>query len=48
MVDLFEKIEKGVELVEADNNPILRVKLVNIEYLLILGNVRMEKACEKW
>ena len=36
MVDLFKKIEEGVEFEEATNTPIPGGKLVNISYLLIL------------
>ena len=36
MVDLFEKIEEGVEFVEAVNIPIPRGGVVNIAYLLNL------------
>ena len=48
MVDLFEKIEEGVEFSEAANTPIPGDKVVNIAYLLILRTLGMEKACEKW
>ena len=46
MVELFEKIEIGVELVEDTNTPTTGGKLVNIVYLLILRTGRMKKACE--
>ena len=36
MVDLFEKIEEGVEFPEAANTSIPVGKVVNISYLLIL------------
>ena len=36
MVDLFEKIEEGVEFAEASNIPTPGGKVVNIAYLLIL------------
>ena len=36
MVDLFEKIEEGIDFAEAANTPIPGRKMVNIAYLLIL------------
>ena len=36
-MDLFEKIEEGVEFVEAANTPIPGGEMVNIAYLLILS-----------
>ena len=48
IVDLFEKIEKGVEFAEAADTPIPGGKAVNIAYLLILRTGGMEKACDKW
>ena len=48
MVDLFEKIEEGVEFSEAANTPTSGGKVVNIAYLLILRTVGMEKAYEQW
>ena len=45
MVDLFDKIEKGVVFVEAANTPIIGGKVVNIAYLLILRTDVMKKAC---
>ena len=47
MVDLFEKIEEGVEFVEAANTPIPGGKVVKIAYLLILRTVWMDKAYEQ-
>ena len=35
MVDLFEKIEKGVKFAESANTPIPGGKVFNIAYLLI-------------
>ena len=46
IVDLFEKIEEGVEFAEAAKTPILGGKVVNIAYLLILRTGGMEKPCE--
>ena len=46
MVDLFEKIEEGVEFSEDDNTPIPGGKVVNIVYLLILRTGGMEKVFE--
>ena len=46
MVDLIEKIEEGLEFVEATKTPIPGGKVVNIYYLLILSIGGMEKACE--
>ena len=46
MVELFEKIEEGVEFKEAANTPIPGGKLVNIAYLMILMTGGMEKDCE--
>ena len=48
MVDLFEKIEEGVEFAVAANTPIPGGKVVNIAYLLILRTGVIEKACEQW
>ena len=48
MVDLFDQIEEGMELVEAENTPIIEGKVVNIAYLLILKTGGMEKSCELW
>ena len=45
MVDLFDKIEEGVELSEAENTPIPGEEVVNITYLLILITGWMEKSC---
>ena len=42
------KIEEGVEFSEAANTPIPGGKLFNIDYLLILSTVGMEKTCEQW
>ena len=36
MVDLFEKIEEGLDFAEAANTPIPGGKVVNISYLMIL------------
>ena len=47
MVDLFEKIEEGVDFSEVANTPILGGKVFNIAYLLILRTGGMEKACEQ-
>ena len=46
MVEIFEKIEEGVEFAESDNTPIPGGKVFNIAYLMILSTVDMEKACE--
>ena len=43
MVDLFEKIEEGVEFAEAANTPIPGGKVVNIAYLLILRTGGIKK-----
>ena len=48
MVDLFEKIEEGVDFAKASNTPIRVGKVVNISYLLILRTGGMEKDCENW
>ena len=48
MVDLFEKIEEGVEFAGAGNTPTPGRKVVNIAYLLILRTLVMEKSCELW
>ena len=48
MVDLFGKIQEGVEFTEASNTPIPGVKVVIIAYLLITRTGGMEKTCEKW
>ena len=48
MLDLFEKIEEGVEFAEAANTPISRVKVVNIAYLMILSTGGMGKSCKQW
>ena len=50
MVELFEKIEEGVEFTEASNTPILGGKVVNIAYLLILRTGGMPKLTNdsKW
>ena len=48
MVDLFEKIEEGVEFTEDSNTPIPGGKVFNIAYLLILRTGGTEKACEQW
>ena len=48
MVDLFEKIEEGVDFAEATNTPNPGGKVVNIAYLLILRTGGMEKAYELW
>ena len=48
MVDLFEKIEEGVEFAEAANTPIPGGKVVNIVYLLIIRTGGTEKACKQW
>ena len=42
MVQLFEKIEEGVEFAEATNTVIPGGKVVNIVYLLILRTGRIE------
>ena len=44
MVDLFEKIEEGVEFVESANTPIPGGKVVNIVYVLIIRTGGMEKS----
>ena len=44
MVDLFEQIEEGVEISEANNTSIPRGKVFNIAYLLILSTLGMEKS----
>ena len=46
MVDLFEKIEEGVEFSEANNTLTPGGKVVKIAYLLILRTGGMEKFCE--
>ena len=43
MVDLFEKIEEGVEFAEAASTLIPGVKVVNIAYLLILRTRETKK-----
>ena len=43
MLELFEKIEEGVEFAEASNNPSPGGKVVNIAYLLIFSTGEMEK-----
>ena len=48
MVELFEKIEEGMEFEEAANNPIPGGKVVNIAYLLILRTRGTRKSCEQW
>ena len=49
MVDLFEKIEEGVEFAEAENTPFLGGGgVVSITYLLILRTGSKGKAREKW
>ena len=48
MVDLFEKIEEGLDFTEAANNSTPWVKEVNISYLLILRTGGMEKDYENW
>ena len=45
MVDLFEKIEEGVDFAEAANTPIPGGKVVNITYLLIISTGGMERSC---
>ena len=47
-MDLFEKIEEGVEFAEAANIPNPGGKVVNIVYLLILRTGGTKKACEQW
>ena len=47
-MDLFEKIEEGVEFAEAATTIIPGGKVVNIAYLLILSTGGMEKACKQW
>ena len=44
LVDLFEKIDEGVEFVEAASTPTPGGKVVNIAYLKILRIRGMEKA----
>ena len=44
-VDLFEKIEEGVDFAEAGNITIQGVKVFNTTYLLILITGGMEKSC---
>ena len=44
-VDLFEKIEEGVDFAEAENITIQGVKVFNTTYLLILRTGGMEKSC---
>ena len=39
IIDLFEKIEEGLEFSEAANNPIPGGKVVNFAYILILVTV---------
>ena len=48
MMDLFEKMEEGLEFAEAANTPIPEGKVVNIAYLLILRKWGTEKSCEQW
>ena len=48
MVERFEQVEEGSELVEAANTPIPGGKVVNIAYLLIIRTVGTEEACEQW
>ena len=43
MVELFEKIEEGVEFAEAANTKIPGGKVVNIAYLMILRTGVIEK-----
>ena len=47
MIDLFEKIEEGVEFAEAANTGIPGVKVVSIAYLLILITGGVKKLCEQ-
>ena len=42
MVDLFEKIEEGLELSEAANTPTPKGKVINTAYLMILRTGGME------
>ena len=44
MVDLFEKIEEGVEIIEAAKTPIPGGKVINIAYLIILRTGGIEKS----
>ena len=48
VVDLFEKIEEGVEFAEAANTPITGGKMANIAFLLIPRTRGMKKSCEQW
>ena len=48
MVHLFEKIEEGLDFMEAAKNSTPWVKEVNISYLLILRTGGMEKDYENW
>ena len=47
MVDLFEKIEEGVDFSESANTPIPGGKVINIAHLMILRTGGMEKSCEQ-
>ena len=48
IVDLFEKIEEGVEFSKAATTPIPVGEVVNISYLLILRTGEIGKSCEQW
>ena len=48
MVDLFKKIEEGLDFAESANTPIPGGKMVNTAYLMILKTGGMEKACAQW
>ena len=48
MVDLFEKIEEGLDFIEAANAPTPGGKVVNIAYILIISTGRIEESCEQW
>ena len=48
MVELFEKIEEGVDLYESTNTPTSWRRVVNISYLLIHITGGTEKYCDKW
>ena len=47
-MDLFKKMEEGVEFSESEKTPILRGKPVNIAYLLILRTGGMQKSYTYW
>ena len=48
IIEIFEKIEEGLEFAEDANTPIPGGKVVNIAYLMIISKLGMEKSCEQW